>query len=161
MSELLIPRGMSSVYLCKLDKWSTVNPTDVLPSEQGYYKTGGKGCSYSKWNQKKKINLLVFLAYQEISGKKLWQGILLLYVRITVRTACRILRSFRGNFPVMDDTTMSKITEPGDKFIVQLWPIVFLMLHLLRTFSFQVSQHPQLGLCLPLCFFLFLFLFIY
>lgn len=47
---------------------STINPTDVSPSEQGYYKTGGKACSCSKRNQKKK-NLLVFLAYLEISGK--------------------------------------------------------------------------------------------
>lgn len=68
--------------------------------------------------------------------QKLRQGILLLYVHVTVWAAYCILHSLRENIP---DTIMSKLTEPGDTPIVQLWPIFFLILHLLWTFSFQVS----------------------
>lgn len=38
--------------------------------------------------------------------QKLGQGVLLLYVHITVRAACHMLHSFRENIPVMDDPTI-------------------------------------------------------
>lgn len=65
--------------------------------------------------------------------QKLWQGILFLYVHVTVGAACRTFHSFRENNSAMEDTTMQKNVEPGVIFVVRLWPIVFLILPLLSS----------------------------
>lgn len=44
----------------------------------------------------------------------------------------------------MDDRTTYKITELGDKLIVHVLPTIFLILHRIGSFSFKVTEPPQL-----------------